>query len=131
QDVTYLDRLIITCRSGAENERRYTELMRQADQLRDNKKYLEAYDKYQAALALNYDDQPRQSLSFLNSELINQCNNELRRAEIFLNDGKDKDDACNVITNYVDPILNKLNIKPTDELRLKRNAIHNKACPRQ
>ena len=127
-----LEHLIQECRSGAQREQRYTDLMRQADQLRDSKQYLLAYDKYQAALALGYDDEtPKQSLSFLNSELINQCNNDLRRAEIFLNDGKDKEDACNVLTRYVDPILEKLNIKANDELRLKRNAIHNKACPRQ
>lgn len=128
RNLAELERLMAECRAGASKEARFNALKKEADGLRDQRNYLKAYPIYKQALLLNFDNEPiQQSLRFCESELRNQCNEELRRARIFLNDGKDRDDACRTIRNDVDPILETLDVPESDELKKKRDNLFAKA----
>lgn len=124
-----LKRLIDLCRTGSGKEISYRNLMREADDLRDQKKYLEAFPIYQRALALNFDNERvQQSLGFCERDLRNQLSGHLRRAMTFLDDGKNCDYANLAITSYADPIISALNLPAGDDLRQTRDKIW-KQCP--
>ncbi len=124
-----LKRLIDECRSFAGRETSYRKLMEEARLLSDQKKYLEAYPKYQQALALNFDNAIVQlGMRSCEGELRNQLSDLLGKAQTFYDDGKSCKYASLTIQNYADPIIRVLQLSGKDELYLRRDKIWKK-CP--
>lgn len=124
-----LRELIAKCKVEIPKEKRFNELMKQADELRDqHQNYLGAYPLYNAALELKFDNtSAQQKLEFCRIQLLNKLSEELRRAETFKTEGKDCGDALQTIRDFVDPILETLKLPSKDKLRVKRDTIW-KAC---
>lgn len=135
RDEAELRALIARCNAEIPRETRFKNLNQQADALRDQKNYLDAYRLYREAQALNFDNadvQPK--LDFCSSELRSRLDEELRRAETFLEDGNDCRDASDTFNRFVEPILATLQPDRTEGLGKKSEEIRaliRKRCPRK